>query len=67
MSIMAGLEERYYFDCPYCTSRVATRIDRAAGRSQSFFEDCVVCGRPVAIHVALSDDGVAAFVAEPEP
>ena len=63
---MAGLEECYYFDCPYCTSRISTTIDRTAGTQQSYTEDCEVCCRPVKIHVALNEEGVAGFAAEPD-
>jgi hypothetical protein len=62
---MPGLEE-YFFDCPYCTSRISTIVDSTGGRHQSFTEDCEVCCRPIAIHLALDRDGVTGFVAEQE-
>ncbi len=60
------LEERRYFDCPYCMTRISTVIDLGGGRNQSFTEDCEVCCRPIAIHVAIREEGIVGFLAEPE-
>ena len=45
--------------CPYCGERVSLLID-VTDAQQSWFEDCPVCCRPMAISLALSDDGEAA-------
>lgn len=63
---MGGLEERYYYNCPYCMARIWTTIDLTAGAGQSFTEECGVCCRPVVVHVALGRRGVKGFAAEPE-
>jgi hypothetical protein len=59
-------QRQQYYDCPHCMSRISTMIDMTAGRHQSFTEDCEVCCRPIAIHVALRHEEIVGFAAEPE-
>ena len=63
---MPGLDE-HFFNCPYCMSRISTTIDPTGGRQQSYTEDCEVCCRPIAIHVAVDRGEVIGFAAEQEP
>jgi hypothetical protein len=42
--------------CPYCGESVTVLVD-ASDAQQSYFEDCPVCCRPMAIRVSLDDAG----------
>jgi len=41
--------------CPYCRERVELFVD--PDTTGTFVEDCAVCCRPWAVHVAVDDDG----------
>ena len=60
----SGRYQRHYYDCPYCTSRLAAAIDVRGGASQSFPVVCAVCRRVLIIHVALEQERIIRFVAE---
>lgn len=38
--------ESYNVQCPYCGERFETWVD-CSGGSQSYYEDCFVCCRPI--------------------
>ena len=42
--------------CPYCGERIDLFLDVSAG-SQSYYEDCSVCCRPINIHLDIDLDG----------
>lgn len=46
--------------CPYCGETFDTDIDCSAG-SQSYYEDCYVCCRPI-LFEAIVENGVLASV-----
>lgn len=46
-------------DCPYCGEVVMISLDPGSGPVQDYVEDCQVCCRPWAVHVAYDDDGSA--------
>jgi hypothetical protein len=39
------------FQCAGCGEWNETTVDEAAGRSQSYVEDCQVCCRPNVLHI----------------
>lgn len=59
-------EEDYFFECPYCSEALSIKIDRTGGRRQSFSYDCEVCCQPIAIQIALDEEGVTGFSADRE-
>ena len=42
--------------CPYCGESISLVVDDSAG-DQRYIEDCQVCCRPIAINVAIDEDG----------
>lgn len=42
--------------CPYCGESLSLTIDCSAG-SQSYFEDCEVCCRPILLRCEVDGDG----------
>ena len=42
--------------CPYCGEQFEIQVEVAAD-DQDYVEDCIVCCRPIALHVARDDDG----------
>jgi len=40
--------------CPYCGEQFDTDVD-CSGGSQSYFEDCFVCCRPIAFETLVED------------
>ncbi|MFU8820227.1 MAG: CPXCG motif-containing cysteine-rich protein [Gammaproteobacteria bacterium] len=42
--------------CPYCWEQIEVVVDCSMAQ-QEYVEDCEVCCSPVAIRVALTDDG----------
>jgi len=53
--------EPIILDCPYCGESFSSTIDLSAG-SQRYVEDCVVCCRPIEVHVRVDDAGELAGV-----
>jgi hypothetical protein len=51
---MSDLEQACEITCPHCWETITVWIDLSAG-SQSYYEDCSVCCRPIAI--AYETDG----------
>jgi hypothetical protein len=45
-------------ECPYCGEPLTFDVDESGGRRQSYVEDCVVCCRPIEIHVVVAGDDV---------
>lgn len=58
-------EEAAYF-CDSCGEEIVIPIDLAAGREQTYVEDCPVCCCPMVIHVAIDEDGQASIWGEAE-
>jgi hypothetical protein len=44
------VEERLV-DCPSCGESMALDVDTTGGAEQSYYEDCRVCCRPMAVRV----------------
>ncbi len=42
--------------CPYCGEPIEVTVDCAAGR-QDYIEDCQVCCKPIALRIAIDEDG----------
>ena len=42
-------------ECPYCGEPLALAVDESGGRRQAYVEDCVVCCRPIEVHVVIVD------------
>ena len=42
--------------CPYCGESFISMIDGSAG-SQSYYEDCEVCCRPILFQTEIDDNG----------
>lgn len=51
--------------CPYCGERIEILVDVSAG-DQHYVEDCQVCCRPIAIALAIDDDGAIRVAAHAE-
>lgn len=51
----ATIEATYV--CDVCGEEIVIPIDRSAGESQEFIEDCPVCCRPQVIRVEVEDNG----------
>ena len=45
------MTEEIAVDCPACGESVALEVDTSAGAEQSYYEDCFVCCRPMAVVV----------------
>lgn len=43
--------------CDVCGEEIVIPIDRTAGESQEFVEDCPVCCHPQVIRVEIEEDG----------
>jgi cysteine-rich CPXCG protein len=43
--------EEVVVDCPACGESMALEVDTSGGGEQSYFEDCVVCCRPMEVFV----------------
>lgn len=43
-------------ECPYCGEPLCVLVDCSAG-SQSYFEDCEVCCRPILLRCEVDGDG----------
>ncbi|HSG89427.1 MAG TPA: CPXCG motif-containing cysteine-rich protein [Pseudomonadales bacterium] len=48
-------------DCPYCGERFGTLVDGSGAlegdETQDYFEDCVVCCRPIRFTCTFASDG----------
>lgn len=42
--------------CPYCGETIDLLLDASAG-SQTYYEDCSVCCRPINVHMEVDLDG----------
>lgn len=42
--------------CPYCGEAFVSVIDGSAG-TQSYYEDCEICCRPILFHMEMDGDG----------
>lgn len=60
---MTGLEEAREITCPHCWEKVTIFIDLSAG-AQSYYEDCSVCCRPIAISYQAVDGELVSLDAE---
>jgi hypothetical protein len=55
--------------CPYCGERIEIVVDAAADDSaadQHYIEDCQVCCRPIAIAIAVDENGAIRITAHGE-
>ena len=43
--------------CPYCGEPIELTIDEDGGAAQDYVEDCAVCCRPIAVGVAIDEEG----------
>jgi len=43
--------------CDVCGEEIVIPIDRSAGESQEFVEDCPVCCHPQVVRVEVEEDG----------
>jgi hypothetical protein len=43
--------EEIIVNCPSCGEAMALDVDTTGGEEQSYFEDCVVCCRPMEVFV----------------
>ena len=59
-----GLEETF-FTCPHCWEQVSILVDKSAGGTQRFVEDCEVCCNPLSFVVRIEDFEVADIQADP--
>lgn len=51
--------------CPYCGESIEIALDGSVD-AQQYIEDCQVCCRPIAMSVAVDEDGDAHVVARAE-
>ena len=52
------MQDEANYICDSCGEEVVIPLDRSAGESQEYVEDCPVCCHPNVIHVELADDEV---------
>ena len=50
-------EEEGTYLCDSCGEEIVIPLDRSAGLSQEYVEDCPVCCHPLVIHVEFEEDG----------
>ena len=60
------LTEEASYACDACGEQIVIPIDRSAGESQEYVEDCPVCCRPNIIHVEIDEGGNVRVWAEAE-
>lgn len=60
---MSELEQAQQLTCPHCWEAITVLIDLSAG-SQSYYEDCSVCCRPIAISFETSGGELVSLNAE---
>jgi len=51
---MSELEQARQVTCPHCWENITLWVDLSAG-AQSYYEDCSVCCRPIAISFEAND------------
>jgi hypothetical protein len=52
-------------DCPACGEALSLGVDTSAGREQSYYEDCAVCCRPMAVRAVCEPGRVESLEVEP--
>jgi len=52
--------------CAVCGEEIVIPLDRSAGESQTYAEDCPVCCHPNLIHVEFTEDGEVQIWSEAE-
>jgi DNA-directed RNA polymerase subunit RPC12/RpoP len=60
-----GSHEASYV-CQSCGEEIVVPLDRTAGRSQQYVEDCPVCCHPQLLTVEFDDDGEVRIWSESE-
>ena len=60
---MSDLEEAREITCPHCWETITVFIDLSAG-GQSYYEDCAVCCRPIAISFETAEGELASLSVE---
>ncbi|MEM6793167.1 MAG: CPXCG motif-containing cysteine-rich protein [Acidobacteriota bacterium] len=60
------LVDRLDFSCAFCGEWMDVDLDPAAGRRQTFVEDCQVCCRPNVLEVTLDAEGFPTVNVQPE-
>ena len=43
--------EEVSLECPHCGEPAVLEVDTSAGGEQSYYEDCAVCCKPMAVRV----------------
>lgn len=61
-----SLDDEARYVCPTCGEEIVVPVDRHAGDSQSYVEDCPVCCSPIVLRVRVEDDGEIHIEAESE-
>jgi len=56
------LEQAHTVTCPHCWEGITVWLDLSAG-GQSYYEDCPVCCRPIAIAFETEDGELASLTA----
>lgn len=51
--------------CPACGEPLSLAVDTTAGRRQSYYEDCAVCCRPMAVRVTCEPGALESLEVEP--
>ena len=60
---MSDLEEAREITCPHCWETITVFVDLSAG-AQSYYEDCSVCCRSIAISFETADGDLASLSVE---
>jgi hypothetical protein len=60
------MDDEASYTCDFCGEEIVVPIDIAAGRSQSYVEDCPVCCRPNVIHLDIDEEGHTSLWGEAE-
>lgn len=60
---MPDLEEAFEITCPHCWQTITIFVDLSAG-SQSYYEDCSVCCRPIAVSFEAADGELVSLSAD---
>lgn len=62
----ASVNSEGAYICDACGEEIVVPLDRSAGETQQYVEDCPVCCRPNVIQVEFFDDGEVHVWAEAE-
>jgi hypothetical protein len=62
----ASVDSEGAYICDACGEEIVVPLDRSAGETQQYVEDCPVCCRPNVIRVEFFDDGEMRVWAEAE-